>query len=154
MKCDDDTFVRLDRILQEVHNTGHETGLYMGNINEYHRPLREGKWAVTEEEWPEATYPPYADGPGYIVTRDIAEFIAQQDDRNQTRLFKMEDVCMGMWVVQHGLRNRIHYTHSSRFCQWGCVEDYLTAHYQSPRQMLCMWAKLQSGRPSCCNQRR
>ncbi|KAK7287491.1 hypothetical protein RIF29_00771 [Crotalaria pallida] len=32
--------------------------------------------------------------------------------------------------------------------------DYYTAHYQTPRQMMCLWDKLQRRtRPQCCNMR-
>lgn len=48
MKCDDDTFVRVDSVLKEVEATAVQ-GLYMGSMNEFHRPLRTGKWAVTFE---------------------------------------------------------------------------------------------------------
>lgn len=47
MKCDDDTFVRVDTVLKEVKATPHKHGLYMGNLNLFHKPLRMGKWAVT-----------------------------------------------------------------------------------------------------------
>ena len=49
MKCDDDTFVRLDSIITEIGNVPSGRSLYMGNINFHHRPLRQGKWAVTYE---------------------------------------------------------------------------------------------------------
>ncbi|GJP65548.1 hypothetical protein CLOP_g22426 [Closterium sp. NIES-67] len=150
MKVDDDNFVRLDAVFDEIRFANHQRGLYMGNINEFHKPLREGKWAVSEEEWPETNYPPYANGPGYIITRDIADFIVRMKEYKMLRIFKMEDVSMGMWVVQYGINNTIHYIHNWRFCQSGCMEDYLTAHYQSPRQMLCMWTKLSRGEARCC----
>jgi hypothetical protein len=153
MKCDDDTFVRVDRVLQEVSRVSTGRGLYMGNMNEYHVPLRTGKWAVTFEEWPEIVYPTYANGPGYIVSQDIAHFIASCYRNDTLRLFKMEDVSMGMWVGQFGVTNKnvpLHYENSLRFCQFGCVEHFFTAHYQSPRTMLCMW---ESGDGKCCNKR-
>ncbi|CAI5983908.1 unnamed protein product [Closterium sp. NIES-65] len=150
MKVDDDNFVRLDAVFDEIRFANHASGLYMGNINEFHKPLREGKWAVSEEEWPETNYPPYANGPGYIITRDIADFIVRMKEYKMLRIFKMEDVSMGMWVVQYGINNTIHYIHNWRFCQFGCMDDYLTAHYQSPRQMLCMWTKLSRGEARCC----
>ncbi|CAI5466295.1 unnamed protein product [Closterium sp. Yama58-4] len=150
MKVDDDNFVRLDAVFDEIRFANHASGLYMGNINEFHKPLREGKWAVSEEEWPETNYPPYANGPGYIITRDIASFIVRMKEYKMLRIFKMEDVSMGMWVVQYGINNTIHYIHNWRFCQFGCMDDYLTAHYQSPRQMLCMWTKLSRGEARCC----
>ncbi|GMP58165.1 hypothetical protein CsSME_00021931 [Camellia sinensis var. sinensis] len=118
MKCDDDTFVRIDAVIEEAKKVHGGRSLYVGNINYYHKPLRNGKWAVTYE------------------------------------LFKMEDVSMGMWVEKFNSSRLVEYLHSMKFCQFGCVEDYYTAHYQSPRQMMCLWDKLQSlGEAQCCNMR-
>lgn len=49
MKCDDDTFVRVDAVLNEANKIGDGKSLYVGNINYYHKPLRYGKWSVTYE---------------------------------------------------------------------------------------------------------
>lgn len=49
MKCDDDTFVRVDAVIKEVKKLHQDRSLYVGNINYYHKPLRYGKWAVTYE---------------------------------------------------------------------------------------------------------
>lgn len=49
MKCDDDTFVRVDAVIQEAEKVKGRESLYIGNINFYHKPLRTGKWAVTYE---------------------------------------------------------------------------------------------------------
>ena len=69
------------------------------------------------------------------------------------QLFKMEDVSMGLWVEQFTRTRQVQYIHNSKFCQFGCIDDYYTAHYQSPRLMLCMWQKLLDGKPQCCNVR-
>lgn len=151
MKCDDDTFVRVDTVLKEIDGIPPKKSLYMGNLNLLHRPLRNGKWAVTYEEWPEEVYPPYANGPGYVISIDIAKFIISQRAKQSLRLFKMEDVSMGMWVEQFNSSTSVQYSHNWKFCQYGCMEDYYTAHYQSPRQMLCLWDKLARGRAHCCN---
>lgn len=154
MKCDDDTFVRVDAVIKEAKKVRDGRSLYVGNINYYHKPLRYGKWAVTYEEWPEEDYPPYANGPGYIISSDIANFVVSEFEKHKLRLFKMEDVSMGMWVEQFNSTTPVEYLHSLKYCQFGCIEDYYTAHYQSPRQMICMWSKLQElGRPQCCNMR-
>ncbi|KAH7570183.1 hypothetical protein ACOSP7_018164 [Xanthoceras sorbifolium] len=154
MKCDDDTFVRVDAVIKEAKKVHENKSLYVGNMNYYHKPLRYGKWAVTYEEWPEEEYPPYANGPGYIVSSDIAWFIVAEFEKHKLRLFKMEDVSMGMWVEKFSSSKPVEYVHSLKFCQFGCIEDYYTAHYQSPRQMICMWNKLQTqGKPQCCNMR-
>lgn len=49
MKCDDDTFIRVDSVLKEIEGIFPMRSLYMGNLNLLHRPLRTGKWAVTYE---------------------------------------------------------------------------------------------------------
>ncbi|CAM8977206.1 unnamed protein product [Rhodiola kirilowii] len=152
MKCDDDTFVRVDAVVAEAKKITKGKSLYVGNINYNHKPMRHGKWAVTYEEWPEEDYPPYANGPGYILSWDIANHIVSEFEKHKLRLFKMEDVSMGMWVEQFNNTKPVAYRHSLKFCQFGCIPNYLTAHYQSPKQMMCMWEKLQlSGKPQCCN---
>lgn len=151
MKCDDDTFIRVDTILKELYGVSSRKSLYMGNLNLLHRPLRSGKWAVTYEEWPQLVYPPYANGPGYIISSDIAKYIVSQHVNRKLRLFKMEDVSMGMWVEQFNSSTPVQYSHSWKFCQYGCLENYYTAHYQSPRQMICLWDKLARGQARCCN---
>ncbi|KAF7838399.1 hydroxyproline O-galactosyltransferase GALT6 [Senna tora] len=154
MKCDDDTFVRVDAVLNEARKVPDDRSFYIGNMNQFSKPLRNGKWAVTYEEWPEERYPPYANGPGYIMSSDIARFILSEFESHKLRLFKMEDVSMGMWVAQFNSSKPVVYVHSLKFCQFGCIEDYYTAHYQSPRQMKCLWDKLQTQtRPQCCNMR-
>ncbi|KAF3785196.1 Polyprotein P3 [Nymphaea thermarum] len=151
MKCDDDTFVRVDTVLKEIKSISSKRPLYMGNLNLFHKPLRVGKWAVTFEEWPEEVYPPYANGPGYIISGDIARFVVSRHTNRSLRLFKMEDVSMGLWVQDFNSSSNVQYSHNWKFCQYGCMEDYYTAHYQSPRQMICLWDKLQRGRARCCN---
>ncbi|KAJ0982782.1 hypothetical protein J5N97_011037 [Dioscorea zingiberensis] len=153
MKCDDDTFVRVDAVMKQVEKIPSDKSLYIGNINYYHKPLRSGKWAVTYEEWPEEDYPPYANGPGYVVSSDIARYVVSDFEKHTLRLFKMEDVSMGMWVEQFNSSRPVEYLHDLKFCQFGCIDDYYTAHYQSPRQMMCMWEKLRRGKPQCCNMR-
>ncbi|KAJ4851366.1 Hydroxyproline O-galactosyltransferase galt6 [Turnera subulata] len=153
MKGDDDTFIRVDTVLNEANKVPEGRNLYIGNINYYHKPMRYGKWAVTYEEWPEEDYPPYANGPGYILSSDLAHFIVSKFESHKLRLFKMEDVSMGMWVEQFNSSKPVEYVHSLKFCQFGCIEGYYTAHYQSPRQMLCLWNNLRQGRPHCCNVR-
>ncbi|KAE8707953.1 putative beta-1,3-galactosyltransferase 20 [Hibiscus syriacus] len=150
-KCDDDTFVRLDTVLKQIDGISPKRSLYMGNLNLLHRPLRNGKWAVTYEEWPEEVYPPDANGPGYVISSGIAQFIVSQHTDRKLRLFKMEDVSIGMWVEQFNQTTTVQYSHSWKFCQYECLVDYYTAHYQSPRQMICLRDKLSRGKAHCCN---
>lgn len=38
------------------------------------------------QEWPEEDYPPYANGPGYIVSSDIAQFIVADFEKHKLRV--------------------------------------------------------------------
>ncbi|KAH9290351.1 hypothetical protein KI387_034468, partial [Taxus chinensis] len=154
MKCDDDNFVRVDAVLKEVKKLSHGQDVYIGNLNYYHKPLRMGKWGVTYEEWPEEDYPPYANVPGYIISNNIGNSIVSQHNNKTLRLFKMEDVSMGMWVEKFNASTPVQYSYDWKFCQFGCVEDYITTHYQSPRQMFYMWDKLSKGNDQCYNMRK
>ncbi|KAH7365907.1 hypothetical protein KP509_18G052500 [Ceratopteris richardii] len=152
MKCDDDTFVRVEEVLNELKKVNESADtLYMGNMNMFHRPLRMGKWAVTFEEWPDEEYPTYANGPGYIISRSIASFIVAQNRKRAIELFKMEDVSMGLWVKQYQeTHGAVKYVNVWKFFQGGCEDGYIIAHYQSPRHMLCLYKKLSTGDAHCC----
>lgn len=38
------------------------------------------------QEWPEAIYPPYANGPGYVISSDIAKYIVAQQLKHNLRV--------------------------------------------------------------------
>lgn len=38
------------------------------------------------QEWPEEDYPPYANGPGYIISFDIAEYIVSEFEKHKLRV--------------------------------------------------------------------
>lgn len=38
------------------------------------------------QEWPEENYPPYANGPGYIISSDIANFIVSDFEKCKLRV--------------------------------------------------------------------
>lgn len=106
MKTDDDAFVRIDEVLSSLKGKA-VNGLLYGLISFESAPHRDkdSKWYISTEvsifikfifymnyivlfylkfdnplslkEWPHASYPPWAHGPGYIISRDIAKFIVR-----------------------------------------------------------------------------
>ena len=38
------------------------------------------------QEWPEEDYPPYANGPGYVLSSDIAHFIVSEFEKRKLRV--------------------------------------------------------------------
>ncbi|XP_019245264.1 PREDICTED: hydroxyproline O-galactosyltransferase GALT3 isoform X2 [Nicotiana attenuata] len=67
-------------------------------------------------------------------------------------LFKLEDVAVGIWVEEFRRKgNKVQYVDDDRFHNAGCDSDYILAHYQTPRMVLCLWEKLQKEHePNCC----
>lgn len=114
MKCEDDTFVRLDSVMAEIKKIPDDKSFYMGNMNYYHRSLRQGKWAVSYEEWPRATYPPYADGPGYIISSDIANFVVLEMEKGR---LNVSSLCFNMFcsLCSFSMHSRI--LHSTRILE-------------------------------------
>ncbi|KAF5207670.1 Beta-1,3-galactosyltransferase GALT1 [Thalictrum thalictroides] len=157
MKTDDDAFVRVDDVLSSLNRINVTRGLLYGLINSDSRPHRnpDSKWYISNEEWPEETYPPWAHGPGYIVSRDIGKMVYSNYKRGLLKMFKLEDVAMGIWIAEmkkSGLDVR--YEKEEKIYNEGCKNGYIVAHYQGPREMLCLWQKLQEGKgPLCCGDR-
>nr|DAD32995.1 TPA_asm: hypothetical protein HUJ06_011846 [Nelumbo nucifera] len=153
MKMDDDAFVRIDEVLSSLKGKV-SNGLLYGLISFDSKPHRDrdSKWYISTEEWPHASYPPWAHGPGYIISRDIAKFIVQGHQERDLKLFKLEDVAMGIWIEQFKKSGKeVHYVSDDRFYNAGCESNYILAHYQGPRMVLCLWEKLQlEHEPTCC----
>ncbi|XP_061360260.1 hydroxyproline O-galactosyltransferase GALT3 [Gastrolobium bilobum] len=153
MKTDDDAFVRIDEVLSSLKGKPSD-GLLYGLISSKSSPHRDkgSKWYISEKEWPHATYPPWAHGPGYVISRDIAKFIVHGHQERKLKLFKLEDVATGIWIEQFKNGGKeVHYVNDERFYNAGCESNYILAHYQSPRMVLCLWEKLQKEhQPVCC----
>ncbi|GLU09425.1 hypothetical protein SLE2022_262870 [Rubroshorea leprosula] len=154
MKTDDDAFVRVDEVLASLTRINVTHGLLYGLINSDSRPHRntDSKWYISSEEWPEETYPPWAHGPGYVVSHDIANAVYKKHRVGLLKMFKLEDVAMGIWIAdlkKEGLEVR--YEKEGRIFNEGCKDGYVVAHYQSPRELMCLWQKLQeTKRARCC----
>jgi hypothetical protein len=89
-KCDDDSFVRVDKLLETLAAKGTDH-LYLGKI-----------WTGTpvdrrvDKYTPSRSYSKFAAGAGYALSHDLASYIV----RNYDSLHKwpMEDVAVGMWL--------------------------------------------------------
>ena len=142
MKCDDDTYVRVEDVLKRIHKEARAERLYMGSIYFGGGPHREtsSKWYVSREEYARDSYPPFAHGPGYVVSADIADFAARGVETGALSVFKLEDISMALWVEAFGAqRGAIEMVNDKRFNYVGCQRGDLSAHYQSPAQLRCLF---------------
>lgn len=71
------------------------------------------------------------------------------------QMFKLEDVAMGIWIAEMKKKGmKVVYSKEERVYNEGCKDNYVVAHYQSPREMLCLWQKLQErNEAKCCGGR-
>ena len=44
------------------------------------------------QEWPEEVYPNYANGPGYVISSDIARYIVSEFDNQTLRVSIISDL--------------------------------------------------------------
>ncbi|CAL5372136.1 unnamed protein product [Camellia sinensis] len=153
MKTDDDSFISVDEIIASLKLANVTHGLLYGLINSNDKPQhnRDSKWYISPEEWQEGSYPPWAHGPGYVVSQDIAEAVYKRYTGGHLRMFKLEDVATGIWIAEMRKEGmEISYRNEERVHIEGCKDGYVVAHYQSPRKMLCLWQNLQQGKGSKC----
>ncbi|PSR97862.1 Hydroxyproline O-galactosyltransferase [Actinidia chinensis var. chinensis] len=153
MKMDDDAFVRIDEVISSLKGKV-SNGLLYGLIAFESSPQRDkdNKWYISAEEWPHESYPPWAHGPGYIISQDIAKFIVQGHQERDLQLFKLEDVAVGIWIEEFKNQgHKVQHISDDRFYNAGCEPNYILAHYQNPRKVLCLWERLQKDqKPECC----
>jgi hypothetical protein len=84
------------------------------------------------QEWPEEEYPPYANGPGYIISCDVADFIVAEFESHKLRvccsvspllLFLFVLVCMHAvcTLYPHLSACLCHAFDLLTYCGYGCV---------------------------------
>lgn len=69
-------------------------------------------------------------------------------------MFKLEDVAMGIWIADMKKKGmEVRYEKEERVYNEGCKDGYVVAHYQAPREMMCLWQKLkEKKRAQCCGE--
>ena len=92
MKLDDDTFVRLDKLLPSIIQQEPVMRVYWGFFRGNARIKRKGPWK--EPSWFLSDhYIPYALGGGYLISTDLVYYISK--NANYLSLYNSEDVSLG-----------------------------------------------------------
>ena len=104
LKCDDDTYVFINRMLAELRKRPTTKRLYYGIIDRKGKPKKEGDpWS--DLEWDLAdTYLPYALGGGYILSSDLVSLIVE--DMEYLRWRPNEDTAVGSWLAPYDYERR------------------------------------------------
>lgn len=157
LKCDDDSYVRLNMILKDLVNYRHRIERHYGNYGNYgnYGPpppelywgyfngratiQKHGPWTETNFIYAER-YLPYALGGGYVLSYNLVKFMS--DNLEKLNTFVSEDISVGLWTAP--FRN-IHRRHDIRFDTGSvprdCQEYHLVMHKRTPNQMESLYKK-------------
>ncbi|KAA0199143.1 hypothetical protein HAZT_HAZT000069 [Hyalella azteca] len=148
LKCDDDSYVQLDRLVYELRSIPYKLRVYWGFFDGRATPFKEGPWK--EDKWVLCDrYLPYALGGGYILSHDLVEFIASNSKWFQ--LYNSEDVSLSVWLAPLQL-HRIHDTRfDTEYRSRGCHNDYIVTHKQTIQSMRDKFNHIQLDGTMCKN---
>lgn len=150
MKCDDDTFALVHKILKELDKwdgKGTRKELYWGFFNGKAQVKRSGPWKETD--WILCDYYlPYALGGGYILSYNLVKFIATNADI--LKLYKAEDVSVGLWIAPLANIERKHDVRfDTEYRSRGCSNQYMVTHKQTIENMKNMHDYYQASGALC-----
>lgn len=145
LKTDDDTYVKLDYLLEDLiqydksikraQSTANniKPELYWGYFNGRATVKNRGQWKELNFNLCER-YLPYALGGGYVISKNLVHFVAQ-NHRTLSRYIS-EDISMGVWLSS--LRN-VYKKHDVRFdtayMPRKCQNYHIVLHKRTPTNM-------------------
>ena len=141
LKCDDDSFVMLHLIAEELSERTSTRSYYWGFFDGRATPKKVGKYI--EKEWFLCDrYLPYALGGGYIVSADLVHKVALVSD--SLRFYNNEDTSLGVWLSPYKAERKHDSRFDTEFKSRGCRNSYLISHKQSADDMRSKHNLLQS----------
>ncbi len=148
LKCDDDTYVRVPRVVAHVKAFEHPY-IYFGHITRLGKPDRNpnSKWHLPEHEYPGHAFPPFAHGPGYIVSQELCRQIVSGGEK-MFPLLPLEDISMAVWVdtLKTVYGYDVHIIDDYRMHAFGCRPDMFIAHYIEPSKMMTIFEQDRDGK--------
>ncbi|CAK9294877.1 unnamed protein product [Gordionus sp. m RMFG-2023] len=146
IKVDDDSFVKLDILANDLISKYHNKNIYMGYFVGNAKVYKSGKWA--ENSWFLCDrYLPYARGGGYVISFFIAQYLA--NNYHLLKVYNNEDTSLGVWTAPLDII-RIHDTRfNTEYISRGCYEDYVIMHKQNVEDMQKMYDMYKSSGNIC-----
>ncbi|KAL8185868.1 UNVERIFIED_CONTAM: Beta-1,3-N-acetylgalactosaminyltransferase 2 [Gekko kuhli] len=147
LKTDDDCYIDLEAVFNRIKlkNLG-RPNTWWGNFRLNWAVDRTGKWQ--ELEYPSPAYPAFACGSGYVISKDIVEWLASNSER--LKIYQGEDVSMGIWMAAIGPKR---YQDNSWLCEKTCESGMLSSPQYSPQELTDLWRiKELCGDPCKCEE--
>lgn len=157
MKVDADIFVNVFQLLGRLRSSP-RNGFITGSVIRDGRPRRDpnSKWYLSEELYPEDSFPPYVSGAGYVFSADLAARISWAS--RFVRVIPLEDVYVGLCLRVLGVRPVYSYSLPSfrnlfeiRSLQYDrCTFSRLViVNGFKPSELLQAWNDFSKGHDSC-----
>nr|XP_020137100.1 UDP-GalNAc:beta-1,3-N-acetylgalactosaminyltransferase 2 isoform X2 [Microcebus murinus] len=148
LKTDDDCYIDLEAVFNRIAQKNlNGPNFWWGNFRLNWAVDRTGKWQ--ELEYPSPAYPAFACGSGYVISRDIVDWLASNSGRLKT--YQGEDVSMGIWMAAIGPKR---YQDSLWLCEKTCETGMLSSPQYSPQELTELWElKELCGDPCQCEAR-
>jgi len=150
MKIDDDSFLRLDRLMLDLEKRPKKK-LYFGKSHGKYRPDRSPKsqWYITVEEYPAKFGPTLIAGPGYVVSGDCAKFMVDISRQPGFKPIYLEDVNTAVMLEKYGVSG---VADRRFFTGWGqCRSDMILSHYAT-ELMYKFYTNSRTGDGNMCRQ--
>ncbi|XP_067457553.1 beta-1,3-galactosyltransferase 2 [Thunnus thynnus] len=157
MKVDADIFVNVFYLIRRLSSSPRQ-GYITGSVISDGKPRRDSnsKWQITEELYPEDSFPSYVSGAGYVFSTDLAARISWAS--RFVRMIPLEDVYVGLCLHVLGVRpvySRSLLTLRNLFEIQNLKYDRCTfaklvlVNGFNPSQLLHAWQDFSQGHTSC-----
>uniref|UniRef100_A0A3Q4A9T5 Hexosyltransferase n=1 Tax=Mola mola TaxID=94237 RepID=A0A3Q4A9T5_MOLML len=145
LKTDDDCYIDVDSVLMKIdHNGLKRSNFWWGNFRQSWAVDRVGKWQ--ELEYASPAYPAFACGSGYVVSRDLVQWLASNADK--LKAYQGEDVSMGIWMAAVGPQK---YQDPGWLCEKECYLDMLSSPQHTAEELRILWDRKRAcGDPCGC----
>ncbi|XP_056903824.1 UDP-GalNAc:beta-1,3-N-acetylgalactosaminyltransferase 2 isoform X2 [Takifugu flavidus] len=145
LKTDDDCYIDVDSVLMKIdHKHLQRSNLWWGNFRQSWAVDRVGKWQ--ELEYASPAYPAFACGSGYVVSRDLVQWLSS--NAGKLKAYQGEDVSMGIWMAAVGPHK---YQDPGWLCEKECYVDMLSSPQHSAEELHALWGRKEAcGDPCGC----
>ncbi|XP_069071663.1 beta-1,3-galactosyltransferase 5-like isoform X2 [Pleurodeles waltl] len=142
-KGDDDVLVNPKALVSYLGTFVNQSQALHGHLHRHTKPLRMGKYAVTNSLFPYSVYPKFLSGGGFIMTGDAIPGLYRASI--ELPVFPLDDVYLGLL----GLAANVTMVHNPRFYTFGLeykicqYKEALVIHHFSSDQLVRIWQEVQ-----------
>jgi len=151
MKTDDDSFIRIFELFEELLHLNYKKALYIGLMN-YDQDLVQrdstSPFYLPDHQFHDKYYPIFAYGSGYCMSRQLIRMFMKKMEK--LPVISSEDVGTAQWVKL--INEPVEYINWNNIDFFGnkCGPDTLIVHKTSPDKMICRWDRYIEGMTDWC----